>query len=1494
MNNISSRLKIFSFSLPTVLAVGVVALVAMFTVGVHPTYAAAGDFSVTVNQELGSGLAGASVHAVCTGGSAYITLTDAGAGVYTATHAAMNSAQADCTDGENVILYVTKDGYISKTDSSHVYTEASDPDEYTVSNVLFSVKVHVTREGDGADLNNANSVNAGISPVLCTFGAAGLYYCPVVQGDDDGITVAKSGYVTNTSGSTGTVSTSSQSVTSVTNVRFQVRIDVADQFGTGTNADTVKFNGNDPTVTDGSSYFFAQTGSNKTIVINKIGFIYRTHTGVSASSQGQTHIALSNYSSCSSSGTWGLSDTTSCYGGAPISGGTNGYTETTIMGGLEYKFVSNMLKSENGGAITNIASEPLTATGDMGASVTAGDVTITNNGGSAGIAAVAVVNDVIYVAAVGAGAEASDAMIVTLSNVTADGGAANAASFVKANISSVGTDMSQTTSAKTFGIGSGASADLSNMLGFKYPLKVVLGDELGMSGNDINAVNLSAKHYNEIESNYYTGNTLYYGNLSTHGSLILHAPGFVPEELTNNSLLNDGEGGRGVTTTQDSQVVITLDTSSVANGTTITSNTSLKGFQYVLKSEVLKTEIGGDISDLADFACSCGNTPDVNAYGTNGAAVVALAVNGNSVYIAATGDGGDNDTVTVKVQNVTTDGGVANSATLVKASMVDTGNVINTGTSVNAFQIGGGAGALHTTGFRYPLFVTVKDELGNAYDISSLNAFSYGSSEAPYAAVGNNAVFANIAPGAALVISKNGFVPSGITNSGLSNVVTSQNAQTKIVLGTDGAVTSIVTATENKVRGLTYSMKSNSLQTQIGGSISSMADGFNTACGDTCAPSADVNVSAIGGAGGIVAAAVKDDYIYLAATADNLDWDEIFGIQVQNVNADGAIGDTGDFVHSSFILNSAGSDINISLSDGPIGQQYRFNLDSATHAGEAVGAAFMYPLEVTLKDELGNDLDINPLLDSGSCVDVNNCITYNGATPYYFVSNAAFFANTASNALLSIKKDGYVNAQTTNTGMTDVSANQNNYTLLMLGTDDPRTLAVAAGDDSDTGKGLLFGQKVNITTEAGQSMDLDSVTAGSSNTSCYVPTESSTAYCPVPVSQDNGEGDVTIVKNGFVTNTSGSTNNRINGTSAQNVISVSDVKYGLKVAVQEEGTGNPVTGSALVIKTVDGMGTYGFSCPELGSGMYGCIVPTRVDDGTNNIRITHTNYAIKYLPFTDRPTNATAQRSITALLGINVDRDVTAPTVSAQYPLSAATDVATSANPYVTFDEALDPTSVTGENIVLCQTNGEGSCSPIEATITLGNGGTRVTFIPDTSLNENALYMIRVTTGIKDLAGNYFSAMGWWNLDTFTTGATSLQVTQVSTVANTNGAVGAAVANDTYEDGFAWVFKVTLPENEQDFRMKFSDFINGSHSIDATNIRYCSAQDSGTYNCSDSEHYHSIGAADSYTGSWFYATTDLSPTVAGRQVEVRVEMKVPTGTAAGSYSGSYGVQSTAD
>lgn len=107
--------------------------------------------------------------------------------------------------------------------------------------------------------------------------------------------------------------------------------------------------------------------------------------------------------------------------------------------------------------------------------------------------------------------------------------------------------------------------------------------------------------------------------------------------------------------------------------------------------------------------------------------------------------------------------------------------------------------------------------------------------------------------------------------------------------------------------------------------------------------------------------------------------------------------------------------------------------------------------------------------------------------------------------------------------------------------------------------------------------------------------------------------------------------------------------------------------------------------------------------------------------------------------------DTTPPQVTATVPVSNATGV----SPYLpikaTFNEALDPASVTASTFVLAGPGGSvaGTVIYIEASRT-------ASFAPTTALLPNTTYTATLTTGIKDLADNPLAAPYVWS---FTTGA---------------------------------------------------------------------------------------------------------------------------------------------
>ncbi len=127
-----------------------------------------------------------------------------------------------------------------------------------------------------------------------------------------------------------------------------------------------------------------------------------------------------------------------------------------------------------------------------------------------------------------------------------------------------------------------------------------------------------------------------------------------------------------------------------------------------------------------------------------------------------------------------------------------------------------------------------------------------------------------------------------------------------------------------------------------------------------------------------------------------------------------------------------------------------------------------------------------------------------------------------------------------------------------------------------------------------------------------------------------------------------------------------------------------------------------------------------------------------------------------------------------------------------------------------------------------------------------------------------------------------LEVTSIEMIDTT------ATANGSFTDGWEYVFHITAPTSEQNLAMKFSNWLqtDGSGTIPvANNMRISSSQadnDGATI---------LLTAANLYSTPDLHMVVDLDPDMDGRQVEITVEVAIPSGTPNGSYTTSYGVQS---
>lgn len=116
-----------------------------------------------------------------------------------------------------------------------------------------------------------------------------------------------------------------------------------------------------------------------------------------------------------------------------------------------------------------------------------------------------------------------------------------------------------------------------------------------------------------------------------------------------------------------------------------------------------------------------------------------------------------------------------------------------------------------------------------------------------------------------------------------------------------------------------------------------------------------------------------------------------------------------------------------------------------------------------------------------------------------------------------------------------------------------------------------------------------------------------------------------------------------------------------------------------------------------------------------------------------------------------------------------------------------------------------------------------------------------------------------------------------------------AIANGEFADGWQYVFNITVPTDEPDLAMKFADWMhdNGEHSLSvANNMRISSEQ-------ADSNEAVTLTAANEYSSPNLYMTGDLDAEEDGLQVQVLVEVAVPSDTFNGTYSTDFGVRTLA-
>lgn len=105
--------------------------------------------------------------------------------------------------------------------------------------------------------------------------------------------------------------------------------------------------------------------------------------------------------------------------------------------------------------------------------------------------------------------------------------------------------------------------------------------------------------------------------------------------------------------------------------------------------------------------------------------------------------------------------------------------------------------------------------------------------------------------------------------------------------------------------------------------------------------------------------------------------------------------------------------------------------------------------------------------------------------------------------------------------------------------------------------------------------------------------------------------------------------------------------------------------------------------------------------------------------------------------------DTTAPSIVGRSPQDQETGVSTTATLIVTFDEALDQTTVDGQSLTVTD-----QAVPVPGDVTYDTNSNSLNFAPNAALSAETVYGVTVAGTVRDAAGNAFLGESWF----FTTG----------------------------------------------------------------------------------------------------------------------------------------------
>lgn len=150
--------------------------------------------------------------------------------------------------------------------------------------------------------------------------------------------------------------------------------------------------------------------------------------------------------------------------------------------------------------------------------------------------------------------------------------------------------------------------------------------------------------------------------------------------------------------------------------------------------------------------------------------------------------------------------------------------------------------------------------------------------------------------------------------------------------------------------------------------------------------------------------------------------------------------------------------------------------------------------------------------------------------------------------------------------------------------------------------------------------------------------------------------------------------------------------------------------------------------------------------------------------------------------------DKVAPTITGTTPASGANGVSLTSGVAVAFNEAMDAGTITTATVSLATADNE----PVAGIVTYDAGTMTANFQPAFNLLPNTLYVVVVTTGVTDIAGNALAAQQSWSFRTLdltppavltfapTNFATSVPVDSVVTATFSEAMNAATLTNTTF------------------------------------------------------------------------------------------------------------------